>query len=139
MFRQVKYGRNQFPENSNTVFSFEREIAGSKKNCQYNGFHKYLNKTKFLDSNPEDTCYYQGTRETLVDTTLINIRESIFRETLVTSTKEAAEVASEDKDTLVSTVAQTCRTVLFSKDSLNKRFVCSLLNAKNEKTKPLFV
>ena len=32
MFRQDKYGRNQFPENSNTVFfSFEREIAGSRK------------------------------------------------------------------------------------------------------------
>ena len=90
------------------------------------GFHKYLNRTKFLDSNPEDTCYYQGTRETLVDTPLINIRESIFRETLVTSTKEAVEVASEDKDTLVSKVAWTCRTVVFSKDSMNK-------------TKPLFV
>ena len=25
---------------------------------------KYSNRAKFLDGNPDDTCYYQGTRET---------------------------------------------------------------------------
>jgi len=77
IFRQVKYGRNQFPENSNTVFPFEMRNRWFKKKKLVQWFHKYLNRTKFLDSNPEDTCYYQGTRVTLVETTLINIRESI--------------------------------------------------------------
>ena len=34
---------------------------------------KYSNRAKFLDGNPDDTCYYQGTRETLADTNLIKI------------------------------------------------------------------
>ena len=33
--------------------------------------------------NPGDTCYFQGTQETLVDTTLINIGEGILGEALV--------------------------------------------------------
>ena len=45
---------------------------------------------KFLDGNPDDTCYYQGTRETLADTNLIKIGEGIMKETLGTDTKEAA-------------------------------------------------
>ena len=78
MFHQVKYGRNQFPENSNTVFFLRKRNRGFKEKLLVQWFSQtYLNKTKFLDSNQEDTCYYQGTRETLVDTTLINIRESI--------------------------------------------------------------
>ena len=82
---------------------------------------KYSNRAKFLDGNPDDTCYYQGTRETLVDTTLIKIGESILKETLSTDTREAAEVVSEDEDTEVSKEASTCRTVLSSKGSLYKR------------------
>ena len=96
---------------------------------------KYSNRTKFLDGNPEDTCYYQGTRETLADTNLINIGEGIFKEALVTSTKEAAEVASEDEDTEASKEASTYQTVLSSKGSSHKRVVCSLSNAKMKKQK----
>jgi hypothetical protein len=73
------------------------------------------NRTKFLDGNPEDICYYQGTRKTMVDTTLIKIGEGIIRDELVTSTKEAAKVASEDELTDISNGALTCRTVLASK------------------------
>ena len=95
---------------------------------------KYSNRAKFLDGNPDDTCYYQGTRETLADTTLIKIRETILKETLSTDTREAAEVVSEDEDTEVSEEASTCRIGLFSKGSLYKRVAYPLLNAKNEKT-----
>ena len=62
---------------------------------------------KFLDGNPDGTCYYQGTCETMVNTSLINIGEDIMRETMVTHTQEAAEVASEDEDTKASEVALT--------------------------------
>ena len=62
---------------------------------------KYSNRAKFLDGNPDNTCYYQGTRETQADTTLIKIGEGIMKETLVMDTKEAAEVVSEDEDTEV--------------------------------------
>ena len=103
--------------------------------CSHNGFHKYSNRTMFLDGNPEDTCYYQGTRETLADTNLINIGEGIFKEALVTSTKEAAEVASEDEDTEASKEASTYQTVLSSKGSSHKRVVYSLSNAKMKKQK----
>ena len=84
---------------------------------------KYSNRAKFLDGNPDDTCYYQGTRETLADTTLIKIRDTILKETLSTDTREAAEVVSEDEDTEVSKEASTCRTVLFSKGSLYKELL----------------
>ena len=90
----------------------------------------YSNRAKFLDDNPDDTCYYQGTRETLADTTLIKIRETILKETLSTDTREAAEVVSEDEDTEASKEASTCRTVLSSKGSLYKRVAYPLLNAK---------
>ena len=79
------------------------------------------NRTKFLDGNPDDACYYQGTRETLVDTSRFNIGEDIMREALVTHTKEAAEVTSEEENTKASEVALTGRTVLSSKGRLNKR------------------
>ena len=45
-------------------------------------------RAKFLDGNPDDTCYYQGTQETLADTNLIKIGEGIMKETLGTDTKE---------------------------------------------------
>ena len=96
---------------------------------------KYSNRAKFLDGNPDDTCYYQGTRETLADTTLIKIGEGILKETLGTDTKEAAEVVSEDEDTEASKEASTCRTVLSSKGSLYKRVAFPLLNAKLKKQK----
>ena len=96
---------------------------------------KYSNRAKFLDGNPDDTCYYQGTRETLADTTLIKIRETILKETLSTDTREAAEVVSEDEDTEVSEEASTCRNGLFSKGSLYKRVAYPLLNAKMKKQK----
>ena len=91
----------------------------------------YSNRAKFLDDNPDDTCYYQGTRETLADTTLIKIRETILKETLSTDTREAAEVVSEDEDTEVSEEASTCRIGLFSKGNIYKRIAYPLLNAKN--------
>ena len=97
----------------------------------------YSNRAKFLDDNPDDTCYYQGTRETLADTTLIKIRETILKETLSTDTREAAEVVSEDEDTEISEEASTCRNGLFSKGSLYKRVAYPLLNAKMKK--PLLV
>ena len=82
--------------------------------------NKYSNRTKFLDGNPEDIFYYQGTRETMVDTTLIKLGEGIMREALVTSTKEAAEVASEDELTDTSEGALTYRTVYLLKVVLTK-------------------
>ena len=120
-------------------FFLRMRNRGFHKNMLANWFSqvKYSNRAKFLDDNPDDTCYYQGTRETLADTTLIKIRETILKETLSTDTREAAEVVSEDKDTEVSKEASTCRTVLFSKGSLYKRVAYPLLNAKNEKTKNL--
>ena len=57
----------------------------------------------------------------MADTSLMNIREDIMREAMVTHTKEAAEVVSEEEDTVASEVALTCRTVLSSEGSLNKR------------------
>ena len=96
---------------------------------------KYSNRAKFLDGNPDDTCYYQGTRETVADTTLIKIGEGILTETLGTITREAAEVVSEDEDTEVSKEATTCRTVLFSKGSLYKRVAYPLSNTKVKKQK----
>ena len=94
---------------------------------------KYSNRAKFLDGNPDDTCYYQGTRETQADTTLIKIGEGIMKETLGTITREAAAVASEDEDTEVSKETSTYRTVLSSKGSLCKRVACPSSN--NEKMK----
>ena len=57
---------------------------GFRKNLLTQWFSqvRYSNRTKFLDGNPEDICYYQGTRETMVDTTLIKIGEGIRREAL---------------------------------------------------------
>ena len=49
--------------------------------------------------------------ETMADSTLIKIGEGIIREELVTSTKEAAEVASEDELTDISNGALACWTV----------------------------
>ena len=72
---------------------------------------KYSNRTKFLDCNPEDICYYQGTRETLADTYLINIEESIMLEVLVSNTKEVANVAPDNELTDTSDGALICRTV----------------------------
>ena len=95
----------------------------------------YSNRAKFLDDNPDDTCYYQGTRETLADTTLIKIGEGILKETLGTDTREAAEVVSEDEDTEASKEASTCRTVLSSKGSLYKRIAYPLSNTKVKKQK----
>ena len=71
----------------------------------------------------------------MADTTLINIGEGIFREALVTSTKEAVEVASEDEDTEASKEASTCQMVLSSKGSSHKRVVSSLSNEKMKKQK----
>ena len=34
---------------------------------------KYSNRAKLPDVNPEDTCYFQGTQETLDDSTLIKL------------------------------------------------------------------
>ena len=79
---------------------------------------KYSNRAKFLDGNPDDTCYYQGTQETLADTTLIKIGEGIMTETLGNITREVAEVISEDEDTEVSRDASTYRTALFCEGSL---------------------
>ena len=46
-----------------------------------------------------------------IDTTQFRIGEGILKEALVTSTKAAEEVASEDEDTEASKVAFTSRTV----------------------------
>ena len=95
----------------------------------------YSNRAKFLDDNPDATCYYQGTRVKLADATLIKIRETILKETLSTDTREAAEVVSEDEDTEVSEEASTCRNGLFSKGSLYKRVANPLSNEKMKKQK----
>ena len=42
------------------------------------------------------------------DTSLINIGENIMREAMVTHTKEAAEVVSEEEDTRISKEAVDC-------------------------------
>ena len=85
-------------------FFLRMRNRGFHKNVLANWFSqvKYSNRAKFLDDNPDDTCYYQGTRETQADTTLIKIGEGIMKETLDTDTKEAAAVVSEDEDTEVS-------------------------------------
>ena len=44
----------------------------------------------------------------MADTSLINIREDFMREAMVTHTKEAAEVVSEEQDTVASEVALRC-------------------------------
>ena len=69
-------------------FFLRMRNRGFKKNklAQWFSQIKYSNRTKSLDGNPDDTCYYQCTRETLADTTLIKIGEGIFREALVTNT-----------------------------------------------------
>ena len=74
MLHQDKYTKNQFPENQKR-FSLRMRNHGFKKKmlAQWLSQFKYSNRTKFLDGNPEDTCYYQGTRENLADTNLINI------------------------------------------------------------------
>ena len=58
----------------------------------------------------------------MADTTLIKIGEGIMREELVTSTKEVAEVASEDELTDTS-------------DGPHKRVICSSSNQKMKKQK----
>ena len=55
----------------------------------------YSHRAKLLDINPENTCYFQGTRETLVDSTLIKIGEGIIGEALDPDTSGAAKVVSE--------------------------------------------
>ena len=50
--------------------------------------------------------------ETLVDTSLIKIGEGFMREALSTSTKEVAEIASEEEASDTSDGAVTCQTVL---------------------------
>ena len=96
----------------NSFFLWMRN-RGFNKNVLAKWFSqvKYSNRAKFLDGNPDDTCYDQGTREALADTTLIKIGEGILKETLGTITREAAEVVSEDEDTEVSKEASTYRTV----------------------------
>ena len=118
-------------------FFLRMRNRGFKKNLLAQWFSqvKYSNRTKFLDGNPDDTCYYQGTRETLADSTLIKIGEGILREALVTDTKEAVEIASEDECTEVSKEASTFQTVLSAKGSSHKRVVCSLFDAKMKKRK----
>ena len=44
---------------------------------------KYSNIGKFVDVNPEDTCYVQGTQKTMMDSTLIKIGEGMFGEVMV--------------------------------------------------------
>ena len=75
----------------------------------------------------------------MADTTLIKIREGIIIVELVTSTKEAAKVASEDELTDTSEGALTCRTVLSSKGSPHTRVICSSSNQKMEKQKTMLV
>jgi hypothetical protein len=118
-------------------FFLRMRNRGFHKNVLANWFSqvKYSNRAKFLDDIPDDTCYYQGTRETQADTTLIKIGEGIMKETLDMDTKEAAQVASEDEDTEVSEAATTCRTVLSSKGSLYKRVAYPLSNTKVKKQK----
>ena len=57
------------------IFFLRMRNCGFKKKllAQYFSQVKYSNRTKFQDSNPDDTCYYQGTHETMLDTSLINI------------------------------------------------------------------
>ena len=76
-------------------------------------------------------------QETMADTSLINIGEDIMREAMVTHTKEAAEVISEEEDTLACEVALTYQTIVNSEGSLHKGVACSLQNAKNKKKQKL--
>ena len=54
---------------------------------------------------------------------------------MVTSTKEAAEVASEDELTDTSDGALTCRTVLSTKGKPHKTVICSSSNQKMKNQK----
>jgi len=86
---------------------------------------KYSHRAKLLDVNPEDTCYFQGTRETLVDSTLIKIGEGIIGEALVPDTRGAAEVVSEGEDTEVSK-SKDYHHGYFSKGIDDESIVCLL-------------
>ena len=109
---------------------------GLKKNKLSHRFSevKFSSRAKFLYENPENNCYFQGTRETEADSCLIQT-EGIMAAAIGPNTREATkEVVSEDEDTMVPFEALDNRESSFSKGSLLKR--CSLsLSLQNENKK----
>ena len=98
---------------------------------------KFSSRAKFLCDNPENNCYFQGTRETEADSRLIQTSEGIMAAAIGPNTREATEeVVSEDEDTMVPFEALDNLEASFSKGSLLKR--CSLsLSLQNENNKKL--
>ena len=93
-----------------------------------------LNRAELLVVNLEDTSFFQGTREALVDSTLIKIGEGIIGEVLDPNTSRAAEVVSEGEDTEVSK-STNCQNGDFSKGIDNESVVCLLSLKPNKKQK----
>ena len=102
---------------------------GFKKNKLSHWFSevKYSSRAKFLCDNLENTCYFQGTRETEADSILAQTSEGIMRAAIIPNTREATEeVVSEDEDIMVPFEALDNRKESLSKGSLLKRYSYSL-------------
>ena len=100
---------------------------GFKKNKLSHWFSevKYSSWAKFLCDNLEDTCYFQGTRETEADSTQTS--EGIMRAAIDPNTREATvEVVSEDEDLMALFEALDNLEGSLSKGSLLKRYSYSL-------------
>ena len=52
---------------------------------------KFSSRAKFLCDNPENNCYFQGTRETEADSRLIQTSEGIMAAAIGPNTREATE------------------------------------------------
>ena len=64
-----------------------------KNNCSHwVSQFKYSSRTNSLSDNLENTCYFQGTRETEADFLLTRVSEGIFKEAPDPYTREAAKV-----------------------------------------------
>ena len=96
---------------------------------------KYSNRAKFLDGNPDDTCYYQGTRETLADTNLIKIGRVLWRKLWVPIPKKRRKSFQRTRIQRLLRRHQHVGLFYSSEGSFNKRVVCPLLKAKMKKQK----
>ena len=100
---------------------------------------KYSSRAKFLCDNLENTCYFQGTRESEADSILAQTSEGIMRAAIIPNTREATEeVVSEDEDHIAPFEALDDLEVSFSKGSSLK--ICSfflMLQNTNKKQKLL--
>ena len=120
-------------------FFLRMRNRGFKKNKLSHWFSevKYSTRAKFLCDNLENTCYFQGTRETEADSILAQTSEGIMRAAIIPNTREATEeVVSEDEDLMIPLEALDNRKESLSKGSSLKRYSYSLtLQNKPKKLK----